>query len=514
MRENGVNERDIITEAADQIPGSDDLISEEVSNAELSEQTFDSDDVASMVKRMSEVYFSRWERFRYESTQPSKYDREVVQSERRVVQDAIDCFRQLEGVELPELLGEVLRSTMGKAEDINQPGIAVAGIKNGNHGDQEGEATDPTRTALIYGILGSENMSGVRDFSEHRENWAENVRNRDALHAQIYFNIVGRGLDRIERNFYSSRGHSYIFNIDDFSELPAGTLGSFGPEKESKFQETKDTYELVFGKRFVPRQHSYAQAKDFGSDFYGPVQIFSEISGRKIQRRSLGVDPEDGFVTTFRIPPRRFEGVVVRKGSTAQEVQDLVAMMVRVYAERPELIIPVYDVYGSMLWPKRIFYPDLLDAVKDRPTKLQTSEAINIDNIEEVAKTELSKEELVQLLEAHLLYTEKTGHFVNRHLPKAIMELIPEYISREDVQFRIVNLIFNREFDPHILQHMAFLVTDHELIKVRMEQDPELIGKYLAFWRKRGKIDIEMVSQTTGFDQDRIAEILQSQDQP
>lgn len=71
-----------------------------------------------------------------------------------------------------------------------------------------------------------------------------------------------------------------------------------------------------------------------------------------------GGGPAEGFTVSHRVPPRYFKGFVLHQGlerSTDELVEDLVGVMKKHSTEiGQEFFLPIYDLFGNLLWPKKI----------------------------------------------------------------------------------------------------------------------------------------------------------------
>ena len=131
---------------------------------------------------------------------------------------------------------------------------------------------------------------------------------------------------------------------------------------------------------------------DFVADDYDPATKINDpalnlrtIFGRYLNEDGLPtVDSEDGFVLSPRISPRRLQGLVFTgdegqtsdvdrpplRPSTPQEMQEraneIISVMLDVYRDQPELLIPVYDANGNLYWPKKMDYEAVKQLADDR----------------------------------------------------------------------------------------------------------------------------------------------------
>ena len=296
---------------------------------------------------------------------------------------------------------------MEKVCNIDANGTAFTFI---NMGDEEFTPEDDT--TVLEAIL-RDGLLGLSQEPEHeverrdappnviKQQWVDNVRKRDKDYL-VHFNIVGRMSDLepedgrpeiqriprvgsmresqewvIARKPLSKPGNrmALLIDISSYTEGPFVTAKPFwGP-----------------GTYINDPQH-----KTFYSSGY-------EDHKKNLQRNSHGeIVPRAGFGFAIgpRIPPRELKGVIIRPykfkdafeknrhevkdfrgksdihvedSSSPDVVKEWVKMIedkeLRVYGDKRERLIPVYDWNGNLLWPKQMSYEEVKKFVAEREAK-------------------------------------------------------------------------------------------------------------------------------------------------
>ncbi|MDD3774295.1 MAG: hypothetical protein PHW50_03395 [Patescibacteria group bacterium] len=441
---------------------------------------------------------------------------------RDIAKFIIDSFRKIEALELPELPEEVLNLVLQKTEDIKQPGVAAHGTfiakENGIINFEQ---------ILSHGILGDQDHHlgnhYETDFEKRKRKWAESARNRDALNSQIFFNIAPLKGDPFLPPAYIGGGSvGILFNMDDFHELPGATFSHLSRTREDR-EKFQREYQQIFDKKFRPKKRQYST--NIYATPLDAKQTFALKSGRKLAISGYETHPDMGFITPYRISPRQFEGIVLGSDFKPEELQQIIHAMQRAYAEKPELLVPIYDIGGNMIWPKKMFYLDLLEYVKDKPSKMESSQAITDFYLNDVAKKEFSVEELIQLLDSILQVAQKTNQPL-KHIPEDIKTLIPDYINQDIVQQRIFGLIVRDDWTSLAkLEVIDKLLLRKDLTRNYLETNPQILEKFLKdiyiekgysgyteniYLSKNSILNIPKLSEVFGLDQTYIEQIVYS----
>jgi len=280
-----------------------------------------------------------------------------------------------------ELSSEVIEKIMEKVQDIDKKGLAYS---QSDYDNLPGILKD--------GLLGQESYNrpgGKKEGYKKRfgKEWAENThKTKDAF---VHFNIIGRGRDLLGEKGLEI-GRSYL-------GMPPNTIAIVFDIKN--YEEVQQNYGAQEGKSHTFLNHD------------------PNKRGEK-----LGVsipDTEFGFVLSFRVAPRLFQGIVLSPGRNMTNteiemkirgderekqkygysydeeynrarykkdkiadddyspyIKEIVESMKEVNETKPERLIPIYDADGNLLWPEQMSYEEVKKYVAERDIK--NNEAKNI----------------------------------------------------------------------------------------------------------------------------------------
>ncbi len=120
-----------------------------------------------------------------------------------------------------------------------------------------------------------------------------------------------------------------------------------------------------------------------------------------------GID--EGFAVSHRVAPRYFKGFVLHQGlerSTDELVEDLIGVMKKNSMELgKEFFLPIYDMFGNLLWPKKIS-SDNVSKVLEGSMSLDeaTKEGISEDDIKEKIDKRIDKVQGLELKDREEIY--------------------------------------------------------------------------------------------------------------
>lgn len=139
--------------------------------------------------------------------------------------------------------------------------------------------------------------------------------------------------EHLDHNFSKEwfRGMAVVFNLDSYSEIPPLLM-----------DENQDYEKPLPQKTFAYR---------------GPKQYVSVTPNSK---GDLCVGSEYGFSLSSRIPPREFRAIIVDYFGE-QKLDLLVKDMVDINKDKPELLIPIYNTKGDLIWPEKRSYAEILE---------------------------------------------------------------------------------------------------------------------------------------------------------
>ncbi|MDP3883092.1 MAG: hypothetical protein Q8Q48_03475 [Candidatus Staskawiczbacteria bacterium] len=238
--------------------------------------------------------------------------------------------------------------------------------------------------------------------------------------SQVHFNIIGR--NSLSKNIVGIRQKSpelnnvldigfsrymtcsgsvgIIFDISDLREvLPKGknfTLGS--GKKTERIFSAADIRDVIHWHK-EDQNGDWRQLHEYaGRDIHEHPEKYLRLPDDpptpiedpyKQYVNKFVVTPSDeyGFITSPRIKPKKFKGVVIsivkkspgREGGWAtdkydvysekelQERAEIIASeMQQADKDKPELLLPIYDTAGRLLWPEQMSYEEVKKFVAER----------------------------------------------------------------------------------------------------------------------------------------------------
>lgn len=283
-----------------------------------------------------------------------------------------------------ELSQETIEEIMDKVQDINRPETGLHVFSKAFDNTTAEEILRVLSSILKKGLLGKLNSS-LEDIG-----WADAVRKRQG--AVVFFNIVGRDLKRIE--------DSHWFGSSGADPLPMGIIF-----ETSDFSEETEHRNYAIDYNLGQRESLQYKPNTFGTNFPDKFETYHGNSSR--------VPPDDqGYALTFRVAPRYFRGLVIRpmtemteeefndfcerkypnfpnkqilrerfryqesdnKETRKKKATDLATLMRKICGDKVDLLLPIYDTHGNLLWPKQITYDELKKIIRKRRDSLPPTE--------------------------------------------------------------------------------------------------------------------------------------------
>lgn len=244
------------------------------------------------------------------------------------------------------LTPEMEEAIMEKIQDIDAKGTAYTSIALGfDLGGKDWKIKIKDFEKILQeGLLGSPYSSLNEDFGfpVTKKSWKKNVKNRKFPNpehdAVVYFNIVGRSLPDID---IPRRNDKTLISQTEYTRYPDAISIIFDT---SSFKEEE-----------VIRAHGAIGSKKFYA-----------TGGRRNEEGKRMPTLEYGFVLSYRVAPRFFQGIVV---GFSDKVEDVVSAMLKQYEHKPHLLLPIYDIQGNLLWPKPMRYEQVKKFIEERDQK-------------------------------------------------------------------------------------------------------------------------------------------------
>ncbi len=277
---------------------------------------------------------------------------------------------------------EIIEGIMGKVQDIDADGTAYHVITEPHELPGPNQDIRPYQErfedVLEYGLLGSarSERGGIAQAVAPKQ-WKDQARKEKR--GEVMFNIVGRefsdtetadeerreahnmGQTWIESGLYMwqpGNKIAVIFDLDRFQEVEPRKDESLGLSKPGTFHaDSPET--RVDEKGRIMAEHGYgfslyprvSQRAFRGIVFkmarrYTPEEIENQLKafgGGEDMKRSL----ENSWTNDDN--PKDWE----------QRAEEIAASMQKVYNQRQELMVPIYDVHGNLYWPKKMSHAEV-----------------------------------------------------------------------------------------------------------------------------------------------------------
>lgn len=267
--------------------------------------------------------------------------------------------REEVAVEMPEeirLSPEVIEKIMEKVEDIDKEGVAYS-VVNSDFRDTD---------KLFQGDEGLESVLATGLLPIGKDN-------------HLHFNIVGRmreyekkkvkpGSTEISSSYFSKKLGAVIvlFRLDELVEIvPTNDETRRVPEKCFRANDFDGLREFFSEMRSD-------QLKNFRDAKLDDLEVLEAM-------RDYGIYPpfrsitEYGFISDARVSPENFMGIVLNiyQDEVESKAKEVSMRMNNVFKTTNSLerLLPVYDVSGSLWWPRQMSYEEVKLFVKQRDDK-------------------------------------------------------------------------------------------------------------------------------------------------
>lgn len=286
-----------------------------------------------------------------------------------------------------ELSPEVVEKIMAKVQDINREGTAYTIMGDIGVNAVNMPLIERLKSVFKMGVLNKnwffyekEKEGGAIDLVE-KEDIAKYKRR-----GEVYFNIVGRSAmslpevvgdtvqsppeypDKNEiKHTFTTNTVALIFDLEKYEpELKREYMAA---KKMAESEHFKPDVNSVWGKPKKSRSYTYN----------GPLEYLARMIKQGIVTNNglPKAGAEYGYTLQHRIPPRFFKGLVLKPEDDNYYLDKLLRgareTMQEAYKGKENLLIPIYDVNGNLLWPKQMSYEEVKKFVSERETKTKKS---------------------------------------------------------------------------------------------------------------------------------------------
>lgn len=262
---------------------------------------------------------------------------------------------------------------MQKVQDIHRDGTAYHVITT------EANNAQSLYRVLICGIIGFYKVPDnrfdrydptARSFKKLITEWKHMVR-ENQMYSSIFFNIIGRRVS----DLYTTNPKILTNEPTDICHLSSKLYIIIFDI--SHLQDNSDSFYNVSQtlRKNCYRPWEFAYDDDY--ELYRKSNNDADYEDHKNAKGQMVVSTADGFYTYPRIAPRKLRGIVIKNQPDKHGFSDFnlseqsynhrylpfarrtYSIMHRAYKNKPQLFLPIYDVYGNLLWPQRIAYDSL-----------------------------------------------------------------------------------------------------------------------------------------------------------
>lgn len=289
---------------------------------------------------------------------------------------------------------EAIEKIMEKVQDINSKDIAYTSIRR----------TDRIAEILEQGLLGTVTQQGFGAESEERnrkEEWAQ--ASHGERNTTVHFNITGRSINTTPKNSYeglelvgeigksehmNKGGIAIIFDLTTFKEQEPSQWRHQGTSQKTKtfrvagqdvLRNIRSRFDLndpETGKPLSDQEHGFTLNHRVAPRFFKGLVVFVSISRKptekEIQRwlaRDEAKTQASGSKIGMAWKEKNYREIDVenpdRNGSSPL-IKKLAVEMQEVNKNNPERLLPIYDIFGNLLWPKQMSYEEVKKYVAER----------------------------------------------------------------------------------------------------------------------------------------------------
>jgi hypothetical protein len=283
-----------------------------------------------------------------------------------------------------ELTPEIEAMIMAKVQDIDEPNTAYHFIAEGRRGTMSQD--EKLSSVLINGIM----PTLTNDENQHPKS-AKEARLLYLKALKEYKNKASEFIDG-----FGGVGSVYFNYVreDHWGESLDDTQISQDPWCRGPL-----AYGIVFDWSSL-KYERYSTA-EYRKLKYSGMSTYMDAHGTSPLRPHGFTHLIEGSETVLRIPPSKFRGICINlKGLDPEKhesvdepydqfvakAQEVVKNMTEIYKDKPNYILPIYDVHGNLLWPRQMSYEEVKAFVTERDKK-KTKNQPNSQEVREESLT-------------------------------------------------------------------------------------------------------------------------------
>ncbi len=367
-----------------------------------------------------------------------------------------------------DLSPEIIEKIMGKVQDIDEYGTAyhvmtsAEDLPGFSRDRDERPWKERLEDILKHGLLGTVHERTGTVSKVNSEKWVRGVKKEKR--GEVMFNIIGRefhesDLSEREREDERKAGKTWIetgtfmwqdsnkiaiiFDVSKFKEVE--------PRKGEDFKLPKPKTFHVDSKKTKMNERGELMAQsDYGFSLYPRVapKLFKGLVF-KATRKYSEKEREKYLKTWGDTPNHRYalEMAQVEEDDPQkleERAEEIVLLMKKVYENKPDILIPVYDVRGNLYWPEKLSHTEI-QKLKSKP--IDTADNLKQEKKERYSRTVLEigsgslktpwleDRNLNDYATAHIICTDiqhKTIKDAAKETDKKLKELGNKFIGKFD----------------------------------------------------------------------------------
>jgi len=277
------------------------------------------------------------------------------------------------------LTPEIEEMVMEKVRNIRERGLGYSAVMGLDYNNFENifrkgllakqiKCSDPEYHVNLDGSSlkkGKEGLKEIRKFKGAKKG------------NQIYFNITGReSWGGIADSEYARAESTSIFILFDISHSQETRPADDSKKPSYPIEEGEMQKRNVFWARNWRSRGSEQESWTvlFGDLMPGDPRIKESPRYKElVESGSIGEDglpkneTEWGFAIPGRVSPRFFVGIILK----CDALEDVRATETVANRDNPDLLVPIYNLRGDLLWPKQMSYEDVKKFVAERDARKQ-----------------------------------------------------------------------------------------------------------------------------------------------
>ena len=273
-----------------------------------------------------------------------------------------------------ELSPEILFNILKKIKPIDSFNTAAHSIKAPGYWESKTKIklSDLLVKVFTEGLLGfnrgQDNKYTEKDVRS-TERWKEEMLQKKPN--PIFVRIV-RSPEHNPERFQRIGGIQILFNIDNFKEkVNQGKDGNFASQSYNEHGVHKR--EFPVHSYTTGNELEHVSHKDNPDDYISIDEYIDDSDLDKYKKDGYYTGSHTAeYLLYSRVAPRFFTGILLSQ-EDEQNLRPVIKSMQDAYKDKPELMIPIYNHNGDMLWPQKMTYEEIVDMKKNTENQEEES---------------------------------------------------------------------------------------------------------------------------------------------